>query len=77
MSIKLDHHIPLPASGRKAFGNTSLFPFRAMNVGDSFAVPYGLHDKVSQSSAYFRKAYGIRVTVRKMPDGSYRCWRIA
>jgi hypothetical protein len=54
------------------------FPFAGMKVGDSFAVPEKVK-RVTVSVAARR--YGIKnemkFTVRKIEDGSFRCWRIA
>lgn len=54
------------------------YPLAGMKVGDSFAVPQ--HVKRVTVSVYARR-FGIKnnmkFTVRKIEDGSLRCWRIA
>ena len=52
------------------------YPFRAMNVGDSFAVPseIDIHN-LRYAAAYFGKRNDRKYSTRKTASG-YRCWRI-
>jgi hypothetical protein len=49
-----------------------------MNVGDSFAIPPEIkRHTVAVSAMRYGKKHGMKFTTRKMPDGTYRCWRTA
>lgn len=53
------------------------FPFEEMEVGDSFAVPKEISkDAIYGSANYYGNKYNKKFTVRRMDDGTYRCWRI-
>ncbi len=52
------------------------FPFSAMEVGDSFAVPEEDHKSCAVTASGVNKSTDKRFTVRKH-DGAYRCWRVA
>jgi hypothetical protein len=64
--LPIDKAIPLP----------SRFPFEQMKVGDSFAIPPDVQRTTASVAAtrYGNKTNKKFIT-RKMPDGSYRCWR--
>lgn len=65
--MKVESNIPLPA----------IYPFAKMKVGDSFAIPADIkRTAVSVSAKRFGVKHNMRFTIRKMPDGSYRCWRL-
>jgi hypothetical protein len=53
------------------------WPFPNMQVGDSFAIPPDvLSTTVSVAATRFGKKNGMKFTVRKMPDKTFRCWRL-
>lgn len=70
---KITKGIPLPTRS-----NNHLYPFGDMEVGDSFEVEAGKKDTVSGASLHYAaKNKGKKFSTRKMPDGSYRCWRVS
>lgn len=65
--LPIDKNVPLPAR----------FPFAGMKVGDSFAVPADVkRATVAVAASRYGKENGKVFSVRKMKDGSYRCWRL-
>ena len=70
--------IPMPEGG-KHLGRTRKYPWMEMEVGDSFACPEGQHDSVRTAALSWtaRHPEDRRVfSVRKLDNGTYRCWRI-
>ena len=66
--MKIDKNIPLPTR----------WPFKQMEVGDSFAIPTDMkRHTVAVSAMRYGKKHGMKFTTRKMPDGTFRCWRTA
>lgn len=66
--MKVDQSIPIP----------NRFPFGQMNVGDSFEIPPEIkRHTVAVSAMRYAKRHGMKFTTRKMPDGTFRCWRTA
>lgn len=87
MAYLIEKNVPVPADGRR--GPEPKYPFRSMEVGDSFVVPAG-EAKFSKRSADGRpvsrvsvatsgagKRLGRRFVTRTNPDGSVRVWRTA
>ena len=66
--IEIEKNVPL--FPRKT--NTK-YPFAEMKVGDSFVIPPRPKTPILQGYA---KTFGIKITIRRQPDGSYRVWRI-
>lgn len=66
--IKIDHHIPIPPSCRRQGIAEAL---RACAPGDSFLLE---HVRSRTGIYLLAKRIGVRVTVRKTPEG-YRVWR--
>jgi hypothetical protein len=65
--MNIDKNIKIPAK----------FPFKDMQVGDSFAVPPDVkRPAVNVAAMRFGRKHGMKFTVRQMPDKSFRCWRI-
>ena len=61
----------------KNFKIPAKFPFKVMQVGDSFAVPPNVkRPAVNVAAMRFGRKHGMKFTVRQMPDKSFRCWRI-
>lgn len=70
--FKIDKKIPypeIPSSYRNRY------PFRSMNVGDSFALGTDELLHVRTASAWFGRRNDMKFSTRKH-DGAYRCWRI-
>jgi hypothetical protein len=73
--FKIEKDIPLPPR-KSSSGRTAKYPWRWMEVGDSFLVP-GL-ERASQFSGRAGKTartLGIKIATRKV-DGGVRVWRI-
>ena len=72
IEIKIEKGVPVP-SGR-LHGDSISAVLRKMEIGDSIIWPANSpRASVSQQS----KRCGIKMTSKKMPDGSLRVWRIA
>lgn len=70
---EISKNIPIPEA-RKAYN----FPIGSMDVGDSFEVPPGEKIAAHNHARYCEKKYeGKKFTIRKMPNGNYRVWRIS
>jgi hypothetical protein len=52
------------------------WPFSSMAVGESFLVPDGMRKKVASCAQYKKREHGLTFSVRTMPDGAVRCFRI-
>jgi hypothetical protein len=64
--MKVESGIPIPRS----------FPFNQMQVGDSFAIPpHTKRGTVAVAAMRYGDKHGMKFVTKKMPDGSYRCWR--
>lgn len=76
--MKIEKNVRMPTNINRKY------PFGDMSVGDSFEVPVSgtnqqkKRDAVSARTAaiLYGKRHGLKFTVRKMPDGTVRCWRI-
>lgn len=65
--MKVEKNVPLP----------SKWPFKDMQVGDSFAVPEGVgRTTVSIAAMRYGRKHGGKFTVRMVADRSLRCWRV-
>lgn len=58
-------------------GRKSIYPFGQMEIGDSFKVPSDKLISVRNASSIYGTRNGKKYTVRKMEDGTHRCWRTA
>lgn len=73
--IEICKGVPLPPGGGK--GRPSLYPFREMEVGDSFVFPSGTPaENARTAAAWAGKRQGRKFCVRKIPEG-IACWRVA
>ena len=70
MTIELDSNVPLPKRGNTIVHDTLV----RMQVGDSFIDPVAKRDGNAWRECAHR--LGIKVTIRRLLDGSYRVWRI-
>lgn len=66
----VEHGVPLPPPGERQGGVAATF--RKMRVGDSVVMP----SKKRSCIFSVAKATGIRATVRRIDDKSFRVWRI-
>ena len=69
---KIEKKVPVPEYRTKR----AKWPFRKMEIGDSFELPD--HEvKNARSSAYqLALRTNMKFIIRKMQDGTFRCWRI-
>jgi hypothetical protein len=71
----IDKHIPLPKP--VGVGSPSKYPYRSMNVGDSFLYPKGVGIVAARSSAnHAASRTNWKFSLRQTEQG-IRCWRIA
>lgn len=73
--IEIEKNVALPE--RKGPGRPSEFPYRSMEIGDSFYVPglKRLSYVRTRASVVWRESTGFRFSVRKEGDGC-RVWRV-
>lgn len=71
--FKIDKNVPMP-KGVRGPGKTK-YPWREMEVGDSFLLPASLASRGIVGASNNRYA-PRRFAIRKTPEG-YRIWRIA
>lgn len=76
--MKVEKGIDIPPSGA---GRISAYPFKGMEVGDSFLVPYDGEEpravllRVSSSCGARKRNHGEQYSCRSLEDG-VRVWRI-
>ena len=69
---EINKGVPVPPF---AVHRNTKYPFRSMEIGDSFFVPDIQHHNMSSVMAYHKKAYGTQFTARQ-EDNGIRVWRI-
>jgi hypothetical protein len=61
-------------------GKSSKYPFKDMEIGDSFLVPHGGDDtakhKIYSSASNTGRRMQRKFTIRRLPEG-FRVWRTA
>ena len=77
MSVPIEKKVPvLPKRSGKLPG-TVKYPWRDMEVGDSFLFPEGTRGSIGGRMAYAHRILpGSRFVSRKDDDDRVRCWRI-
>lgn len=70
MSLAIEKGIPLPEERKR-----NVYPYQAMEVGESFLVPEAKMQIVCNSNYRVSKATGMKFTARKEGNG-VRVWRI-
>lgn len=71
--VKIDKDVPLPASGRSS---GPAWPFRAMEIGDSFSFSRSQMSAVRSAATYEQRvAPEKKFTIRTLPH-EIRCWRV-
>jgi hypothetical protein len=72
--IVLEHGIPVPPTLRGQ--QSTIYPWKEMNIGDSFLFPKGVSLKSASGSANKAcRRYRMKFIVRSYGDG-IRCWRV-
>lgn len=82
--VEIEKGIPIPPKCSGKIGQFS-YPFDDMEIGDSFAVPFGaessrIQNKVSSAISMWKKrtASGAKFSTRVLrEEGIIRCWRVA
>lgn len=73
MAFKVERDVPFPSN----LEGRSNYPFRSMNVGDSFVVPASFAGKIRAAASYFSlRNPEFQFTCRKTRDGEFRVWRV-
>ena len=52
------------------------YPFRKMDVGDSFEFPEAERQKIGNAALKFGQCNGMKFTVQKTGEDAARCWRV-
>ena len=66
--MEVEKNVPIPAR----------YPFADMAVGDSFALPPEItRTTVTVAAGRYGEKHDMKFTVRRMPDKTLRCWRVA
>ena len=76
MDISIDKKVPMPPHPRRVGGVGQKYPWRQMNVGDSFLFPPDI--KIQHASALavgFGQAIDGKFSCRTTDEG-VRCWRV-
>lgn len=77
MEIQIERGVPVPAKKWSGTGRRAVYPWREMEVGDSF-----IFRKKTKKSTAFSLAYragkmgGRKFIIRTMAEG-IRCWRMS
>jgi hypothetical protein len=78
---RIERSIPLPEPRKPSGHGTArkeLFPWRDMEVGDSFRMPDTMtRSRVARRAVEAGYRTGFKFTIRRQPTGYYRIWRIA
>lgn len=76
--FRIDKDVPIPPS---RFGEkTPTYPFKDMDIGDSFFIPGGTATRMSGSLANARTKYGHLYSTRQVEESGVkgvRIWRTA
>jgi hypothetical protein len=72
LELKVEKGIPLPNLIRE---RTS-YPFFEMEIGDSFEFPKHCLAAVTSAATQHGRRHDRRMTIRKISDTHYRCWRV-
>jgi len=75
MAFEIKSGEPVPAP---KVGAGEKYPFQQMKVGDHFDIPAmaGVSN-IRAAASWAGTRHGMKFTIRKRPDGSRGCWRIA
>jgi hypothetical protein len=70
-TFTVEHNVEMPDRKR------SLYPFKVMNIGDSFAVTKAGRPALSAAATKYKKDNPeFNFTIRKCDEYLYRIWRI-
>lgn len=75
MNIEVEKGVPIP---EMRTGGIVRWPFGKMEPGDSFVLAKNDRDRCrNAANSYSRTHVGVRFTIQRVDDESWRCWRIA
>ena len=68
---KIEKNVPIPQGyvSRK-------YPFKEMEVGDSFVVEEENYNRVRQAAYSYSHRHKIKLAVKRGLDGKFHCWRV-
>lgn len=76
MEFKIEKGVSLPPTrGQGTGGAPSKYPFKEMEVGDSFAAPLSERRRVASAASAHKRRHGGQFTARTLED-EVRVWRI-
>ena len=79
--FELKKNVPAPSITKVAAHSGAMYaswPFRRMDVGDSFSVPADMARKMRAAASAFSCRNGLKFTCKKTSmDGDVTCWRVA
>jgi hypothetical protein len=75
MKSCIEKGIAIP-SAKTEGGLINEYPFKAMEVGDSFPVTGDEGKRVVSNAYNFGALLGMKFACRKLGPGSYRIWRV-
>lgn len=71
--MKIEKGIPIPS-----IAAVNRWPFDAMEVGDSIAVPAGANRRAKNAACSFERSHpGVKFSIRKVGKDEWRLWRTA
>jgi len=71
---KIETDVPIPTVGKSRL----TYPFNAMQVGDSFAVPVSKAASMRNCAHHYQKKHGHKYLTRRNRTGTQvRVWRVA
>jgi hypothetical protein len=75
---ELTQTIPIPSDLKSApIKQYASYPFKKMNVGDSFTVPAEIGSKMKRAASVYGIRKNKKYAVRTQSDGTVVCWRIS
>lgn len=72
MSIKIEKGVALPDEG-----GARAWPIPNMEPGDSFAFPDNKKTAVRSAASYYGSKMGAKFSIRTLPNGESRIWRVS
>lgn len=73
---KIEKQIPIPEGS--GMGAVRKYPFREMEIGDSFDTGSVAPSKVRCAASAYGSRHNTKYTVRiDAASGGYRCWRVS
>ena len=74
MAFEIEKGVPLPKSVQR--GWTGKYPWRQLEIGDSFFVPGKTTNDIGGTVTIARRTTGFKLVTRSV-EGGVRIWRVA